>query len=462
MNYQQLDLIILKHILSHKNHALQFLNDGDEKLFHHDIWRFSKLILDYIKTYKEIPTRKIISEQNQKNESLVKYINIIFDDIEKIQIDIREFKYDLEKIKNRYTEKLIYQLKDKLIDGNGNIDIKKSISEINCVFSNIKAINAPKAYEQKTLKESISDIRNRYVAKQKDPSVGSGLKTGIDFFDKLTDGIRPSECLMIAGPTAGGKSILLSQIAKKIWLGDNNIDMESDFKPGNDVIFFSLEMPMDQCLERLCANLASVPQVGIRDAQLDNDQKQRMSKALKFIEKYPNELTIVDAPRGLTPEGMELIYNNIVEEKGKKPAAVVIDYLALMDYKEEGLDDWLKQGKLAEAVSEFGRVHNINTITAVQMTDDDKNKPGSGAIGTHRLSRSRMIGHNANFIFMIEKRANEQQRPDFVLHLVKSRRSALGTGVLYKNLECCALLNEMPASLDNIPMGDIDIDENTV
>lgn len=446
MSYQELDLIVLKHIITNKKNALEFIHDSSEKLFQPDVWRFAKLITDYIKVYKEIPTRKVISEriQSQKSETLNKYVNQLWDDITNVSCNSNEYKHDLEKLKNRFTEKLIYDLKDSLIGNDGRVDITKSVSELNSALNSIKSLNQVKAYDQKSLKESINTIRERYVAKQNDPTIGMGLKTGINFFDQLTNGLKNSEFLIIAGQTAAGKSILLSQIAQNLWMGDNNIDTEGNFSKGCDVVYFTLEMPLEHCLERLCANLAKVPQAAINGATLNDEQKQRMGKALKFIERYPHELIIVDAPRNLTPSSMELIYNDIVANRGKKPEIVVIDYLALMNTDDDITEDWLKQGAISEKIAEFGRINNINVITAVQMTDDDKNKSGANSIGTHRLSRSRMIGHNANFILMIEKRPNEAQRPDFILHMVKSRRSALGTGVLYKNLECCSLLNEPP------------------
>ncbi len=448
MSCPELDLVILKHITTSKKNALEFIHEGSEKLFKPEAWRFVKLITDYIRLYKEAPTKKVILEkiQSQKSETLNKYVSQLWDDIDKANCNIAEYKYDIEKLKNRFSEQLIYDLKDRLIPENGRVDLAKSISELTATINNIKGISQAKAYEQKSLKESLSIIRDRYVAKQNDPTIGVGRKTGIRFFDQLTNGLRDSETLVIAGQTAAGKSILLSQIAQNLWMGDNDINTEANFSKGCDVVYFTLEMPLEHCLERLCANLAQIPQAGISNATLTDEQKQKMGKALKFIERYPHELIIVDAPRNLTPSSMELIYNNIVENRGKKPEIVVIDYLALMNTDNDITEDWLKQGAIAEKLSEFGRINNINVITAVQMTDDDKNKSGVGSIGTHRLSRSRMIGHNANFILMIEKRPNEAQRPDFILHMVKSRRSSLGSGTLYKNLECCALLNEIPSS----------------
>lgn len=456
MKYQELDLVVLKHILNSKKNALDFVSGCDEKLFHTDAWRFTKVIIDYIRVYKEIPTRKVITERirGQKNEHLLKYINQVWDDVDKVQINEVEYKHQLEKLKNRFTEQLIYDLKDHLVTEDGRIDLNKSVAELKATVNHIKGINQVKAYEQKTLRESLSDIRNRYMNKQLNANFGAGLKTGIHFFDFLTGGIREAECLIVVGPTGGGKSILLNQIALNMWMGENTIDTVDNFKEGCDVLYFSLEMPMSDCLERICANLAKVPQVGIRDATLNDEQKVRMATVLKFIERYPYELSIIDAPRGLTPEALELLYNEYVEKhNGKKPRVVVIDYLALMESGEKNVDDWLRQGHLSESIVELGRVNNINIITAAQMTSVDPNKK-ENTIGTHRMSRSKMIGHNVNFMLMIEQRPNEKIHPDFKLHLVKSRRTSLGQGTLFKNLECCALLNQPMESTTDAPVDD--------
>ena len=83
-----------------------------------------------IKAYKEIPTRKVIGEKikSQKNESLAKYINNVWDDVEKTKVDEKEYQHDLEKLKNRFMERMIFDLKDQLVSEDGRVDIKKSIS----------------------------------------------------------------------------------------------------------------------------------------------------------------------------------------------------------------------------------------------------------------------------------------------------------------------------------------------
>jgi len=441
MTYQELDLIILKHILFNKKNALEFIHDCNEKIFVPDIWRFAKIILDYVRIYKEIPTRKVINERNKKNETLINYINQIWDDLDKINIDEKEYKHDLEKIKNRFVEKLIYDLREHLVEEDGRVNLTKSISELNSTVNHIKGINQIKAYEQKTLKESLEDFKNRYVAKMHDPNLGVGLKTGYGFLDFVMGGLRKQELLLIGAETGIGKSLLMMNIGLNMWLGENELTTTEDFKPGCDILYFSLEMPHADMLERVLACIAKVPQTAIRDATLTKEQAQQLKEALQFIDKYPHDFTIVDIPRGATMESIELIFNDIVATKNKKPQVIIIDYLALLSHDQKDVADWLQLNYLSEAFHEMIRTHDVAGITATQLNRPAANKGGSDQTGLHRLSRSALQAANSNFVLLIDKRPNEQELPNMQLHLVKSRRTPLVSGTIYKQLSCCALLN---------------------
>lgn len=446
MDFNELDLSILKAITNNRKYALEFVHECNEKLFSPDLWRFAKLVIDYIRIYKEVPTQRVMNDRVKalKNDAFLEYVNTVFNKLDTFKYDEREYKHDLEKLKNRFSAGLINGLKQNLDTSNGANDLKKSVTEIQAVLSNIKNVNQVKAYEQSTLKESIEDFRNRYMAKLKDPNFGIGLGTGYSFFDFTTGGLRPGEMLLIGADTGGGKSMLLMNMAINMWLQGNTTDMEKDFKEGCDVLYFSLEMPFDDCQERVLARLGMVPQKGIRDAKLEGDEQKKLSKSLKFIKNYPWDFEIVDVPRGASIETIELIFNDVLTRK-RKPKVVVIDYLTLMDYKENDMDDWLKQGKIAEQLHEFGRVHEIVMLSAVQLNDPKSGgtKATDSQVGLHRIGRSKMIMHNANFGIQIEKRANEDQFPDMSLHLIKSRRTELTRGKIYKNFSCCALLNDV-------------------
>jgi archaellum biogenesis ATPase FlaH len=438
-----LDLSILKVLISNKKYALDFIHQCNEKVFSPDLWRFAKTNIDYVRVYKNLPTKRILIDKlkSQKNDNLIGYFELIWDKLEHHQYDEKEFEYDLEKLKTRFSERLIHNLKDNLIKNNN--DLKSNISEINTVLQNIKSINKTQSYEQNTLKDSISDFRERYVAKLADSNFGAGIPSGYSFLDYATGGLRGGELLLIGGESGAGKSLLLMNMGINIWMQGNTIEMTENFKQGYNVLYFSLEMPFDDMQERVMSRLAMVPQKGIRDAKLTKTHESNLGRAIKFIESYQNHFEIVDVPRGVSVDTIELVYNDVCS-RGRKPDVVIIDYLNLMDAvgTNNDLDDWLKQEKISEAMHEFGRVHETVVLSAVQLNEyRPTNKVGESSIGMHRIGRSRGILRNANFAIQIEKRPLEEQFPDMSLHMIKSRRTELAKGKIHKDFSCSALLD---------------------
>ena len=439
-----LDLLILKSITTNKKHALDFVNEFDSKLFGSDTWNFANLVIGYIRTYKDVPTLRVITEKlgKGKNEQLVESVKKIWDQLDHITYDDREFKHDLSKLKRRFAEKQIVSIKDALVKFEpGTMDVSRAVVELQKTVQNIKSLDQVKTYERKTLKESISEFREEYNAKMEDPHFDAGIKTGYSYLDSVTDGLREGELLLIGGESGAGKSMLLMNMALQMWLGFNTIDMnESQFEGGNSVLYFSLEMPFKPCRNRVLSRLSNCPSKKIRAATLNPDEAKKLKQALRFVGKYPHQFEIVDIPRGATMESMELIFEEA--RALYNPKIVVIDYLGLMDYDGgKDMDDWLKLGKIAEKVHEFARVHNCIVLSAVQL-NRTKGAKEEDKIGLHRIGRSALIMQNANIAIQIESRANEKEYPDMKYHVIKNRDGELGAGKLIKQLAYGTLLDE--------------------
>lgn len=446
-NYNELDMVVLKTILNNKKHGLDFANEFDttkQQFFSTDVWNFANLVVGYIRTYKELPTFRVISEKLSKgnNEKLLESVKKVWDSLEKIQYDEKEYKHDLEKLKKRYAEKQITSVQDALSKFHlGGMDVSKAVSEMQKTVHSIKALNQTKAYERKTLKEAIPTFREEYNAKQEDPHFDQGAKTGYSYFDSVTDGLRPGELILIGGESGGGKSMLLMNMAIQLWMQNNTVDTdETKFGPGNSVLYFSLEMPFKPCLNRVLARMSGNPSKLIRNAKLNVDEANKLKKALRFINKYPHQFEIVDIPRGATMESLELIYEDA--KLLYDPKIIVIDYLGLMDYEGADMEDWLKLGKISEKIHEFARVHNCIVLSAVQLNRAKGGKDTEDKIGMHRIGRSALIMTNANIAVQIETRPNEKQYPDMYYHVIKNRDGELGKGKLIKNLACGTLLDD--------------------
>lgn len=442
MSFNKLDLTVLKNIITNKKHGLDFANDSDTKIFVPEVWNFANVVVGYLRTYKELPTLRVITEKLSKgnNDKLVENIKNIWGELDKITVNEHEYKHDLEKIKNRFAEKQLLGAREALFKLEpGSIDVNKSIIELQKTIQSIKSLNQVRSYERKTLKDAITGFRDDYNAKLEDPNFDAGIKTGYSFLDYASGGLRPGELLLIGGESGGGKSMLLMNMAIQIWLQQNKSEVQSSYLPGKNVLYFSLEMPFKPCLNRVLGRLSANPTKLIRQAKLNPVEAENLKKVLRFIQAYPFNFEIVDIPRGATMESLELIY-----EEAKtlyNPDVVVIDYLGLMDYDGTEMEDWLKLGKIAEKIHEFTRVHNCTALSAVQL-NRPKGSKEEDKIGLHRIGRSALIMQNANIAVQIETRANEKNFPDMKYHLIKNRDGELGSGTLIKDLVRGTLLDQ--------------------
>lgn len=463
MSFNDLDLVILKTITTNKKHGLDFANEFDQtkqQFFSADVWNFANLVVGYLRTYKELPTLRVLTEKLSKgnNEKLIDNVKKVWESIEKIAYDTKEFKHDLEKMKKRFAEKQISSVQSALNkQTDGNMDISKAMADMQKTVQSIKSLNQTKAYDRKTLKEAVPIFREEYNAKMEDPNFDQGIKCGYSYLDSVTDGMRPGELILFGGESGAGKSMLLMNVAIQLWLQGNTLDTEDgQFGPGNNVLYFSLEMPFKPCLNRVLSRMSGNPSKLIRNAKLNQEEADKLKKALKFIKRYPYEFEIVDIPRGATMESLELIYEDA--KAHYDPKIIVIDYLGLMDYDGADMEDWLKLGKISEKIHEFARVHNCIVLSAVQLNRAKGGKDTDDKIGLHRIGRSALIMQNANIAIQIETRANEKQYPDMYYHVIKNRDGELGKGKLIKNLACGTLIDDK-AEEDDTEFYDRDPDD---
>lgn len=435
-----LDLNILKAISTNKNLAQDFIYECGANLFAPEYWAFATVLIKYVEANKDIPTLRILKEKNAKNKNICEAIERVWNQLDKLTYNEKEFKHDVSLLKERFAEKQIEELKDNL---NKSDNIVGSLEKIKGTLNNVKSLNRKKSFEKRTLKEAVSMFTEKYNAKLEARKNGKelidGVKTNYSAFDEYTGGLQDGEFLLICGESNSGKSMLLMNISIQMWLQNNTID-SNIFSEGQNVLYFSLEMPFEACFNRVLARLAQVQSNKLKKATLNNEEKARVKKALDFIKNYPYQFEIIDIPRGVTVETIETIFE---EAKATfAPKVVSIDYLGLMDLEnDKGMDDWLKLGHISAGVHEFGRVHKVIVLSAVQLNRVKPTKDTEEKIGMHRIGRSSLIVTNANIAVQIHTRQNEQNYPDMEYYIIKNREGQLGKGVLMKKLDCGTLLD---------------------
>jgi len=431
---QEQDLRMLKAILSNQRIALDFSTHYSSSLFLGDAKHLAEAILSYVKIYKDLPTKRVLSD---KYPAIKNQIDNLYQELTNVEFEPQEFKYDLEKFIQRYKDTRTASLADEL-RFNSNVNADTIIKEMERTIKDVRSISGPtkQAYTQKGIHEFIDDFTKEYVAKIEAPELGAGIKTGYSFLDYVTNGLAPAEMLIVGAETGGGKSMFLNNIAIQMWMQENTI-ASSPFSKGYNVQYFSLEMPYKACFRRTLARLADVPMYGLRDSNLTKAELESVYQASAFIKKYSeqNQFEIVDIPRGVTVEQIEERYLEACTRY--QPDIVVVDYLGLLeDHDIEG-DDWLKLGKIAGKLHEFARAYNIRLLTAVQLNRPAKSKNTDPAelIGIHRIGRSSQILHHANIGIQLETRKDEHLRDTLVYHVIKNRDGECGKAEISKKFK---------------------------
>lgn len=461
------DLRLLKAILGNPLLASEFASTYDYNLFVGDAKPFAKAVLEFIKAYKTPPTPRVMLEQFSNDKKLCNTIEEIYQVLDNVEIDVNEYRYDLDKLKNRYTISTLRNVREYLASESGDLD--KQIQEVQRQLDRTKQVRTGQrqAYIQQSLKNYLPEFNREFLAKIKNPQLDRGIMTGYKFFDFIKNGMSPAEMMIVAAETGGGKSLLLNNLAIQMWMQQNTILTTPDcYVKGHNVLYFSLEMPFKACFRRTMCRVAEINSYAMRDAKLNTAQAQRLSAAGNFIKNYPYEFEIVDIPRGVTVEEIE---NRFLEACNKyHPEIVVVDYLGLMEDRDFKGDDWLKLGYIAGKLHEFARIYNVILLTAVQLNrvpQKQKEEGENANIGVHRIGRSSLIMHHANVGIQIQTRKNEKSFNDMKCHIIKNRDGELGEFMLKKNLPCATLLegentlpeddeenkeNILPANIDDI------------
>ncbi|MDP2685256.1 MAG: DnaB-like helicase C-terminal domain-containing protein [bacterium] len=436
------DIRLLKALVSDEHAARELANVYDANLFVGDARMFAEKAIKYFKIYSQLPTRRVMS--GDVDDCTLEKFDQIWNLLASAPYQPSEFEYDLDKIKERFTKLQIIKLKDVLID-----DIDCNSNRLEFVLKTVRANldytdkirrGKEQAYIQKTLKEYMPEFREEFIKKTKDPELGRGVFTGYSYIDYITNGLRPSDMLIIGGETGAGKSMLLANMAKQMWMQNNTIDQKSNFTKGYNILYFSLEMPYAQCARRTLSSMADIATYALRDCQIsDPVQLGKLADAANFIKNYPYEFEVVDIPRGVTIHQIEERFLESVA-RGKMPEIVIVDYLGLMDDTGEDGDDWLRLGKIAGKLHEFGRMYNVIVLTAVQL-NRPKTKDPRDAIGMHRIGRSSQIMHHATIGVQILTRENEDSYADLEYHVIKNRDGEMGSHNIKKKFKTATLVD---------------------
>ena len=222
----------------------------------------------------------------------------------------------------------------------------------------------------KTLDEQVVDLRHMAAnPKQRTP-------TRLGRLDELILGPAAGEVYTVVARSGVGKSLIATNIMV------NN--------PDAAIIFFSLEMPAHQCLQRTYAHLSDISGTDVTEMVYRNKLPADVEELLARMEKQ----IIVDAD-GLSLGDMAVYMDNYTAYFGHRPDMIIVDYLEEVGGAKASGEGWTRTEATASAMKGFSKNEKIGVVSlhqANQKTEEWEPPTSSSAKGGGYTESDVVIG----------------------------------------------------------------------
>lgn len=192
----------------------------------------------------------------------------------------------------------------------------------------------------------------------------NGYKTGFENLDRIIPALEPGDFMILAARPSMGKTTLAMNIAENVaYLNE---------KRGR-VLFFSLEMPKKQLMQRSMSRLGSVPAAAIRNGSALTDDKMAggISEAMRVITASAGNF-LIDDRGGLHISQMRAKAKRVKMKYGEI-ALILVDYIQIA--KGDGENQNIKVGSISSGLKEMAKEIGCAVIALSQLKRIKGGKP---------------------------------------------------------------------------------------
>ena len=394
------------------------------------------------KPYDEVMVANLLEERNQLNEDLCpkNYFaqmgmtpNIAFSSL-RSHADVVKSR----SVRRQSIAQLMYGIQ-KLEEGdNKTIDIN---NEVMRAIANLEIGGT--ANDHSRVGSLMGGMIERIAAAKN--GINNFIASGFPELDNLMMVDAGNLVIVAARPSMGKTALVMN------WLAHI-----AKYREG-EAVFFSVEMPSDQVIDRLASAEASIDLTSIRKGDLSVDEWARMQRFISDQESMP--LTIVDK-KDITIAEIRTYLNKIKRETGGKLSAIGIDYLQIMG----GLDGQYKIDNIStitRTLKALGHEFECPVFLLSQLSREVEKRPNKRPIMSD-LRDSGTIEQDADIIAMVYRNDYYEQKDkggsgkldgmgDIII--IKNRNGPTGTVRLGFEGQYARFTNHMPAmhEFDAIP-----------
>jgi replicative DNA helicase len=244
---------------------------------------------------------------------------------------------------------------------------------------------APKPESSLVFLSELADAAYLQMEAQAESTTLPGYCTGFHDIDAITQGLMPSDLIVLAARPSMGKTALGLNFALNI--------AEQYKKP---CLVFSLEMSAQQLNYRLISMRSKVSSQRLRTGRISTNEWESVSRAVGELMNVP--VGIDDNP-SLTVEDIKEKADSVIAQKGDL-SLIVIDYLQLMQCNGGAENRNAEISRISRGLKALARQLNVPIIALSQLSRSVESRQDKRPIMSD-LRESGAIEQDADMIMML-------------------------------------------------------------
>ena len=342
----------------------------------------------------------------------------------------------IDIIKQRYHLRRLIETAEKIAEE--GFDSSSSLDDVLDHAEKEILTRSRRASEFQSSKEVVGRVIKELVALRESDNHITGVRTGYQDLDRMTNGFQRGDLIILAARPAMGKTALAL-----------NLGMYTALRNPGAVAFFSLEMPAESLMKRLLSAKSQVEGNKLRGGNISDDELNRLNEA-------GNELgaakIFIDDSASIKVSQIFSKCRKLMSEYGL--SLIVIDYLQLISGSGRGGGDNRQQevSEISRNLKILAKEMNCPVIALSQLSRNVEQRTDKQPMLSD-LRESGAIEQDADIVMFLyredyyKKTSEQEERSDINevvdLNLAKHRNGSVGHVSLVFNKSISAFYNHI-------------------
>ena len=344
----------------------------------------------------------------------------------------------IDIIKERYHLRRLIETAEQIAEE--GFDTGSSLDEVldHAEKEILEVTRSRRASEFQSSKEVVSRVIKELVALRESDNHITGVRTGYQDLDRMTNGFQRGDLIILAARPAMGKTALAL-----------NLGMYTALRNPDAVAFFSLEMPADSLMKRLLSAKSQVEGNKLRGGNITDEELNRLNEA-------GNELgaakIFIDDSASIKVSQIFSKCRKLMSEHGL--SLIVIDYLQLISGSGRNSGDNRQQevSEISRNLKILAKEMNCPVIALSQLSRSVEQRNDKQPMLSD-LRESGAIEQDADIVMFLyredyyKKPGEQEERADVNevvdLNLAKHRNGSVGHISLVFNKSISAFYNHI-------------------